>query len=250
MPETKDPFYVGYLPLPAALRPSVKLFAGLGILLAAGLAFALAPRQQDPGPGVWDLDTPVAIEGHLAVDPYPVIYVEDPAYADALRAVLLVSEFKFSATKRAQPLAGQRVRATGTFVNRQGRGLFELASTDNALTSLGASSALPSTQDLGSHTLQGEIVDSKCYLGVMKPGFGKTHRACAVRCLSGGIPPGFLIRGPDGEPTYSLLVGTGNQPIQQAILDFVAEPVELPGRLERRGDLLVYTVDPAAIRRL
>lgn len=250
MPETKEPFYVGYLPLPAALRPTVKLFAALGVLLAAGLAFALAPRQQDPGPGVWDLDNVVTIEGHLAVDPYPVLYVDDPAHPEALRAVILVSEFKFSATDRAEPLAGQHVRAKGTFVNRQGRGLFELASTDDALTALGASPAPPSIQDLGSHTLQGEIVDTKCYLGVMKPGFGKTHRACAVRCLSGGIPPGFLIRGPDGEPSYALLVGPDDRPIQKEILDFVAEPVELPGQLERRGDLLVYTVDPAAIRRL
>jgi hypothetical protein len=28
-------------------------------------------------------------------------------------------------------------------------------------------------------TLTGEIVDSKCYLGVMNPGQGKVHRDCA-----------------------------------------------------------------------
>ena len=28
-----------------------------------------------------------------------------------------------------------------------------------------------------------------CFLGVMKPGRSKPHRACAVRCISGGIPP-------------------------------------------------------------
>ena len=45
--------------------------------------------------------------------------------------------------------------------------------------------------DLDTFTLIGEIVDSKRYLGVMNPGNGKVHRDCAVRCLSGGIPPIF-----------------------------------------------------------
>jgi len=39
----------------------------------------------------------------------------------------------------------------------------------------------------------GEIVDSKC-LGVMTPGQLTTHRACAIRCISGGIPPVLHVR--------------------------------------------------------
>lgn len=41
-------------------------------------------------------------------------------------------------------------------------------------------------------TLDGELVDSKCYLGTMKPGDGKTHKSCAILCLRGGIPPLFV----------------------------------------------------------
>jgi hypothetical protein len=47
-------------------------------------------------------------------------------------------------------------------------------------------------------TFTGELVDSKCYLGVMRPGLGKVHRGCAVRCLAGGVPPAILVRGADG----------------------------------------------------
>jgi hypothetical protein len=42
--------------------------------------------------------------------------------------------------------------------------------------------------------LRGEIVDTKCYLGVMTPGEDKVHRGCAVRCISRGVPPAFLVR--------------------------------------------------------
>ena len=48
--------------------------------------------------------------------------------------------------------------------------------------------------NLGRQTLVGEIVDSKCFLGVMNPGRSAPHRACAVRCISGGIPPVLLVR--------------------------------------------------------
>jgi hypothetical protein len=50
---------------------------------------------------------------------------------------------------------------------------------------------------LGTQTLIGEIVDSKCYLGVMNPGALIPHRACAIRCISGGIPPVLLVRQSD-----------------------------------------------------
>lgn len=37
-------------------------------------------------------------------------------------------------------------------------------------------------------TLEDEIIDPKCYFGVI-PGKGKIHRSCAIRCISDGIPP-------------------------------------------------------------
>ena len=37
--------------------------------------------------------------------------------------------------------------------------------------------------------VKGEIVDPKCFFGVMKPGEGKPHKDCAIRCILGGIPP-------------------------------------------------------------
>ena len=56
------------------------------------------------------------------------------------------------------------------------------AHTERALAGL-----LP--RPLGSLQIEGEIVDIKCWLGRMKPGDGRTHRACGQFCIQGGIPP-------------------------------------------------------------
>jgi hypothetical protein len=47
--------------------------------------------------------------------------------------------------------------------------------------------------------VRGEIVDSKCFLGVMVPGSGKTHKDCASLCLRGGIPPALYVRDQSGQ---------------------------------------------------
>jgi len=105
-------------------------------------------------------------------------------------------------------------------------------------------------EDLGTQTLRGEIVDSKCFLGVMKPGSGKVHRACAVRCISSGAPPLLVARDRRGETLHLLLVGRDGQALGKEILAFVAEPVEITGRVVRYDNLLVLQGDPSAIRRL
>jgi len=105
-------------------------------------------------------------------------------------------------------------------------------------------------QDLGQVTLVGEIVDSKCYLGVMKPGNTKTHRDCAARCISGGIPPVFLVRDAQGNAGYYLLVGKDGETLNHEVLGMIAEPLEISGELRRLGDLMSLRADPATFRRL
>ena len=85
-------------------------------------------------------------------------------------------------------------------------------------------------------SLTGEIVDSKCYFGVMNPGNGKVHRDCAVRCISGGIPPAFLVRDVSGRIEALLLANW-----KRELLDHIAEPVTIRGRLVRSsGRLTLY----------
>ncbi|MFO1512850.1 MAG: hypothetical protein U1F83_08070 [Verrucomicrobiota bacterium] len=108
---------------------------------------------------------------------------------------------------------------------------------------------LPPTIALGKQTLLGEIVDSKCFLGVMNPGQLTPHRACAIRCISGGVPPVLLVRQQDGPAAYLLLVSADGKPVNKQVLDMVAEPVEITGDVERQGELLILRADPATYRR-
>ena len=76
----------------------------------------------------------------------------------------------------------------------------------------------PKTEKLGINSIKGEIVDSKCYFGAMRPGFGKTHRACAVRCISGGIPPVLAATNYEGDVNYFLIRGSNKEAINKEVL--------------------------------
>src|SRR5439155_21577652 len=87
-------------------------------------------------------------------------------------------------------------------------------------------------------------------LGVMNPGALTPHRACAIRCISGGIPPVLLVRQTNGAALYFLLVSRDGHPVNKQVLNIVAEPVEISGEVERQGELLILRADPATYRRV
>ena len=84
----------------------------------------------------------------------------------------------------------------------------------------------------------------------MNPGTGKVHRACAVRCISSGTPPVLAVRDRDGHAQHLLVVGGDGRAINREILDLVAEPVEVRGRISRIEGLLVLWVEPGDISKL
>lgn len=162
-------------------------------------------------------------------------------------AWLLVGLGKFGAVDRVKGLDGRRVRGTGTLIHRDEATMLEL--TADPLEDLGPAAALLEVEELGEQTLFGEIVDSKCFFGVMNPGNLKAHRACAIRCISGGIPPVLLVRDAEGHARHVLLVGGEGEAVNEAVLDWVAEPVSVRGRLQRHGERFVLRADPASLRR-
>jgi hypothetical protein len=67
----------------------------------------------------------------------------------------------------------------------------------------------------------------------MNPGAGKVHRDCAVRCISSGIPPAFLVRDSSGNIATLLLANW-----ERELLNHVAEPVTIRGHLARSAGRL------------
>jgi hypothetical protein len=90
-------------------------------------------------------------------------------------------------------------------------------------------------------TLRGEIVDSKCFLGVMNPAEGAVHRDCARRCLSGGMPPMLLMRDGEHREELVVLVSDDGRGIGREIAQAAGTPVDVTGRLVRDGrDFVLY----------
>ena len=49
---------------------------------------------------------------------------------------------------------------------------------------------------------------------------------------------------------YLLPVSREGKPVNKEVLEFVAEPVQVSGKLERDGELLVLRIDPGTIQRV
>ena len=96
--------------------------------------------------------------------------------------------------------------------------------------------------------LTGEIVDSKCFLGVMVPGSGKTHKDCASLCLRGEIPPAFHVQDRSWNSSLLLMTGTGGEPIGARALHIVGEALSVAGSIQRQGGWTVLRTDPGSWR--
>ena len=93
--------------------------------------------------------------------------------------------------------------------------------------------------------ISGEIVDPKCYFGVMKPGEGKPHRSCAIRCIAGGIPPVFHV---NGLSEYYLLLDENLQPVNERVLDIVGDNITLHGKAYQFDDWKIFLLDDAFLK--
>ncbi len=255
-----DEFFVGYLPVPRGIARFARGVAGVALVGFAGLAAALASAQRPLGQGEFAWDTETEFRGRLQTTPVPGLWIaaKDGGSSTPFTGAFspLVAEGKRGPSARLLSGGDRDVALSGHRIERYGKQLIEV--TGESPVSAGAVAtagvAPPAQVALGRQRLRGEIVDSKCYFGVMKPGQGKAHRDCAVRCISGGAPPAFVVRaaGPAGEERtlILLLVGADGGSIAGRILDLVAEPVEIDGEVSRLGDQWLLSTDPETIRRI
>ncbi|MGE0638902.1 MAG: Rieske 2Fe-2S domain-containing protein [Thermoanaerobaculia bacterium] len=249
-----DEFFVGYLPVPPGLVRFVRAVAITIVVGFGGLAAAIASAQRPLGSGGFEFARESVVTGGIPqAAAVPGIRPGDSGRSDGeVNGFLaLVGEGKHGPPAGLAELAGRTVEVRGHRIERDGLGMLEVAGfLDRGPAATGGDSAAP--RALGRFRLRGEIVDSKCYLGVMKPGSGKAHRDCAVRCISGGSPPLFVMRS-TGEPERIVrlwLAAADGAPLADRILDYVAEPVEVEGEVTSAPGGLRFTFDPGAIRRV
>lgn len=240
------PIYVGYLPTPARHRRFVRIAAPLLAALAGAAGLATALAQRDPGAAVWSDGEAQSFRGVLVMRPYPMVV---PASGAPL---LLVEMGKRGAREGAAAFEGRSVEATGWLLAREGRRMLELAPESDAIRVIDEAIDAP-IDEIGSPvavTLEGEIVDSKCFLGAMKPGDGKGHKACATLCVTGGVPPTLVTFDAAGRAVgFFVLADEAGGPANELAAPYLGEPVTVEGVLESRAGLRVLRVGAGGVRR-
>lgn len=237
-----EPLYVGYRPLPARDRAALMvIIPSLAIALGV-LGGAIAGSQRNPGPGAWHADVRTFV-GSLYTEPYPILVVDG-------RPHLLVAEGKHGVLARVRELNAATAQVRGTLIERDGRRLIEVASTADAIAR-GSEATKPDLAPAWERahaaprpiSILAEIVDGKCYLGAMKPGNAKGHKACATLCIEGGLPPLVIELKSLGSqftcpPTsvqpdeiFPVLRVDGSMTLPPEVLAMVGEPVRITGTL-------------------
>ena len=240
--------YVGYLEAPARHRTLVRILVPTLAFLMLGAAAAFAVSQRDPGRAVWSLDQQSWI-GTVADEPFPALVTAEG------ELFLLVGIGKLGVHDRITPHVGTPVTVEGFLLQRDDRRIIELIDGDAAITPAPSDTPTTRISELPRSrprfvSLTGEIVDGKCYLGAMKPGDGKAHKACAILCIQGGLPPMLAYVNHDDELAMALLVVDGSTVLAPSILNLVAEPVSVEGSVTSIGSLDIISTTPDLIRRL
>jgi hypothetical protein len=259
MPESRDDeFYVGYLDrAPTGIATRTRFAVILILLVVSVVALLLVRGQKHFDPSRFEFGIVREFRGVVLERPFPVLLVPRPGETEGnapFSQLPLTGATKFGADAAVAGFDGEAVSLEGSLTYRDGQTQIKLASgtvrrlEPDEVVSFGEER--PRRVDLGEQTLAGEIVDSMCWMGLMKPGASKPHRACAARCISGGAPPVLLVRAAVGAPAYYLLVSRDGEALSKELLDVIAEPVEITGRIVRDGDLLFLYADRADIRRL
>ena len=239
---SEDDFYIGYLP-----KPSARLGKWLGRITGAiligmlAVGLILAVSQPHFANSRFEFGEVRAYAGVIEEWPYPILRTVAGPY-------LLVAPGKHGLAVGGWQ--GKTVQLKGTLTERAADRMLEaLPESIRDASPKNPGDLLDARMSLGTVTLRGEIVDSKCYLGVMNPGDGKVHRDCAARCISGGAPPAFVVRDSSGEARVLLLTGADGRSMNREVLDYVAEPLEISGELIRAGTQMVLRAEPSRYRR-
>jgi hypothetical protein len=241
-------FYVGSLPkAPSGIARKMKVVIVVLFAAATTSAIGFAAVQRTYARSFFESGKIRTFYGIIEASPYPTLLSSpDTADSSALR-YLLVAKGKHGADRQVAAYVGKTVRLRGTLIYRDDQKMVVLSGGSIAVLN-DAQQNQVAPKNLGEFDLVGEIVDSKCYLGNMNPGNGKVHRDCAVRCLSGGIPPVFATNDFNGSPAVLLLTGPNQKPLpKQAFLDRVAQPMRIHGRVMQIGNSLFLETESSAI---
>jgi hypothetical protein len=186
--------------------------------------------------------------------PYPILEItEGDLPKDFSKAALLVGYGKFGAVgtmqtiqaQNGQSLDNKKITLKGSLIYGDSKIVIELTEQDNSLVKIHDDRQPPFKAISTGEEVRflGEVLDPKCYFGVMKHGEGTIHKSCAIRCISGGIPPVFRVYASRNDYDYYLIVDKNGKAIDKTILSIVGETIPLSGNFKTENGWKVLYVD-------
>lgn len=259
----KDPrkgFYIGYLPeAPKSIGSKIKWIAFCLLLIISTTSFLMISNEKIFDNSTFEFGEYCTYEGIIMENPYPRILIERPGDTGSLPqySQYYLTQFgKYNGADMVSGLDGKKVSLEGALIYRDDQTMIEIKDhtvmhkhENDTREMFDFDEALP-TKSLGTYTLKGEIVDSKCFYGVMNPGNLKVHKACAINCIRGGIPPVFVVKDEKGNVGYYLLQDENGEAVNGKILDKIAEPLEIEGEIIKQGDILIMKANPKSYTNL
>ncbi len=251
----KEEFYIGYVDkVGGGTKKSLKRFVLLSISLLLFSAFLFAFFQRPAVNSSFDFGNPTKVSGVYHESPYPMLRV--PLAEDEFKEIVLLGFGKSGANRyldeireKHGDLSGRIMTIEGQLIYYNGKTLLEIDDSQK-ISVTGKSIEDFKAIALGNKTVQGEVIDPKCYFGVMKPGYGKIHRSCAALCIAGGVPPVLASKDEMGHETYFLLADLKGNPIHKDILPYIGQPAQMQGSIEKVGDWQLLKIDVGQIKKL
>ncbi len=257
---SKDNFYIGWQDdMPDSNRKFLRNILMLFTVLIPFLITFLLTGQKPFNDHVFEFGTTSSITGVYIAEPFPMIQITKDKPEHVSESVLLVGFGKFGAKsimenieEREGSLNLKEITLNGTLIYGDGITLMELTSEADSFVESTGNFRQPLEIEMPFNQIEvtGEILDSKCYFGVMKPGEGKIHKSCAIRCISGGIPPVIRVWQTSAQSyKYYLVSGTGGEEINVDLLQYVGETITINGNYYQQLGWNVLEINPDQIQR-
>ena len=265
LPKNDDTeFYIGWMPqAPDTYAKHVRKVVVALVFLVVLVATILSIQQRKFSTSSFEFGQLTQVTGIYQSFPVPAVRVTNHGDAFGHKTYLtipLVGYGKFGAegvigeleNKHHASLDGKKITLAGTLLYSDGKTFLQVDGNDKPLVSVEQSAvqdASHTIEELGTMHVTGEVLDPKCYFGVMKPGQGKPHRDCAIRCIAGGISPVFLVRDGKGRTAYYLILDENGNKMNDALKDHVAEPISLQAKAVQYDDWIILYTAKSTIRR-
>jgi hypothetical protein len=259
-----EAFYIGWMgKAPKTFVSTIKKYVIglLSVVIALGALLALSQKKFDTGN--FEFGRLTEVKGIYFNTPVPNLKIlngKDIWGNENYITVPLIGYGKHGADgimdelqkEQNTSFTAKEIVLRGTLLYNDGKLLMQVDGNDKPFVKISNNKInkndLPKSTQLGEMDVKGEIVDPKCFFGVMKPGEGKPHKDCAIRCILGGMPPVLKVTDSKGRQNYYLIVGQHGEKMNEAVQNYVATPVTIHAGAVKQDDWIVLYVQNNGIK--